>query len=788
MIEIPRMKRTYILLFAVLLLTACNFEKESTDDYVLWYEAPARQWKEALPIGNGRLGTMVAGNIHSDTLVINEETVWSGGIHDYINPEAINYLDDVQSLLRQHREDEALEMADAHMIGIPRQQQYYQPLGKLIIETGHPGEVSHYKRSLNLNKALVKVAYEHEGNVYRREIFASHPDELLVLRYTTDASDGLELKIRHTSDLRSSGSLDRNIYRIYGKGDDGRGIDGAIRFTSCLEVVKGDVSPLEDGAGLKIRGGKEIILHYTAATSYRSYNDLSADPDTICEKILFDSRQKSYQALLKRHTEDHAALFSRMDISLGSDPVPEEPTNVLLEKYSEGQSIPYLESLFFQMSRYLTIASSRPGTQPMNLQGIWNANKYPVWGCKWTLNINVEMNYWLSEVANLADCHEPLFDMIGDLHQTGSRMAREHYGARGFMAHHNTDLWRGTAPVDGANWGLWPLGGAWLTRHLWEHFLYSGDMNFLEMAYPVMKDASLFFFDHLIEGPEGYLVTSPAISFEQSYRLPDGSEKRLCEGPTMDNQILRDLFNNCLRAAKTLRDEQSYMDSLMLIRDRLRPTEIDAENGELMEWPFRAQPSVVGGQLAPLWGVNPGYEIHPLETPDLARAAIATMDYREPRIAENEILGSWVSGTRANFRARLWQAEESYTILRRTMAESMFPNFLVYFLSPKYFQIDGNLGTASAMCEMILQSQRSNEKGEHIIDLLPALPAAWQNGSVRGIRARGGFELDMKWEEGVLKSVKILSKSGNSCHLVYKEQIKIIETESGESYTWKVDV
>ena len=773
------MKRT-ALLFALLPLLSCSPDLTETRDLVLRYDSPALQWKESLPIGNGRLGTMVAGNPDSDTLVINEETLWSGGPHDYVNPEAKLYLKEVQELISRGNYAEALEVADAHMIGVPRNQQHYQLLGKLIISTGHT-EVSDYRRYLDLNRALVSVQYEHEHNSYKREIFASHPDDLIVLRYTTTNKEGMELKLKHVSDHTSNINLEGNRLMMEGRGSEGLGIPGAIRFSSCLEVVSGEVEAGNEKGVIRISGDREIILHYTAATNYKNYRDLSAQPGEICAQILDRTKNMSYQELFKRHAEDYSTLFHQVECQLGSHEANEETMDRMLERYRTGESLPHLEELFFQINRYLTIASSRPGSQPMNLQGIWNDSPNPPWGCKWTLNINVEMNYWMTEAANLSECHEPLFDMIRDLHETGGKMAREHYGCRGFMVHHNTDLWRGAAPVDGANWGLWPLGGAWLTRHLWEHFLYTQDMDFLREYYPIMKDASLFFFDHLVEGYEGYMVTNPAISFEQSYKLPDGRIERLCEGPTMDNQILRDLFENCHRAATLLDDDQSYRDSLTLLASRLRPTEINSENGQLMEWAWPAEPSRVSGQLAPLWAVNPGHGIHPLETPELAEAAKKTILYRNKHLPSYETGGSWVSGTRANFWARLQEGDQAYAVLRNTLDSITWSNLLVSFYPKRYFMIDGNLGPAAAMVEMLVQSQRTDADGTIIIDLLPALPKAWPEGSIKGIRARGGFELDLSWKDGELKSLTLSSEKGNACMLNYRGTLRRQKIEAGDA-------
>ncbi|MCG8685752.1 MAG: glycoside hydrolase family 95 protein [Desulfobacterales bacterium] len=727
---------------------------------------------------------MIAGNIKSDTLVINEETLWSGGIHDYSNPEAFEHLDKIRQLILDEKYDEALEVGDKHMIGIPRRQQFYQPLGNLILNFEHEGEITDYKRSLNLEDAIVTISYKCDGSAYKREIFASHPDDAIIMRFTTDNANGLNLKLEHTSQHKSTSVLDGNTYRLSGMGNEGRGIAPDIRFESCINIKKGKGSALKNG--FEISGQKEVILVYTAATNYINFKDISGNPKKICADIISNIETKIYKALLDTHVADYSSLFNRVDVDFSNHEVPQIPTDELIELVRSDTVVPYLDELFYQMARYLTIAGSRKGTQPLNLQGIWNDDMAPPWDCKWTLNINLPMNYWLAEAGNLADCHEPLFSLLYDLKETGAKVARTHYGCRGFVAHHNTDIWRGAAPVDGANWGLWTFGGAWLTRHLWDHYQYSQDIDFLKKAYPYMKEASLFFFDFLSKGNDKYLVTSPTVSFEQSYTLPDGRHGRLCEGPTMDNQMLRDLFSNCLRAAMILKDDKVYQDSLVLISESLRPTTIDKETGQLMEWAWPAFPRNVSGQLAPLWAVNPGTEINHFDTPELAKAAEATINARDPYIASYETSGSWVSGTRTNFWARLGRGDKAYEAYNLMINENLFPNMLASFYPKKYFMIDANLGVAAAFNEMLLQSHRVDENGTTIIDLLPALPAEWKNGYIKGIRSRGGFELNLNWEDGELKNVEIYSEKGNSCRLFYKEQEKDITLKPEEEVKWVV--
>ncbi|NMH89862.1 glycoside hydrolase family 95 protein [Flavivirga algicola] len=769
---------------SILIVMGSSPDLLAQENLEMWYTAPAAQWKESLPIGNGRMGTMIAGNITSDTLVMNEETVWTGGIHNYINVEANQYLDEIRQLILDRKYDEALKLGDKHMIGTPRKLQRYQPLGKLIFDFGHEkANTTDYKRSLSLNKALVSVSYKNKGYTYTREIFASHPDDVIVMRFTTNNSEGIKFKLKHTSEHKSVGQLRGDTYILKGQGSEGQNIKPDIRFESRIEILgKGTLNLNTDEKGsLEVKGGKELVLLYTAATNYKSYQDVSGDPEEKCDHILADAKGKSYKSLFKRHFTDYKALFDRVVVNFGNSKSYDIPTNKLIEQ-AKSQQEPLLDALFYQMGRYIIIAGSRKGTQPLNLQGIWNDSMNPPWGCKWTLNINLPMNYWMVEASNLEELNDPLFQLLYDLEKTGTKVAKEHYEARGFVAHHNTDLWRAAAPVDGANWGLWTFGGAWLTRHLWESYQYSQDKEFLKKVYPVMKNASLFFFDFLSEGNQGYLVTSPSVSFEQSYTLPNGKHGRLCEGPTMDNQILRDLFTNCYRAGKILEDDEVFLDSLSLIKNRLKPTTIDTNTGRLMEWAWPAKQKMITGQNASLWGVHPGYEINYIETPELAAAAEKTLSYSDAKSVVWQSVGSWMSGTKSNFWTRLYKGNEAYHEYEKIVEKNLFENLFVSFYPKKYFMADGNLGVAASFNEMLVQSHRINKKGNTIIDLLPAIPDVWKDGSIKGIRTRGGFELNLSWKAGKLETLKILSKVGNTCDLVYGGKTVTLKTKAGKSY------
>ena len=520
-----------------------------------------------------------------------------------------------------------------------------------------------------------------------------------------------------------------------------------------------------------------------AATNYVNYKDISADPEERCNEYLAKAQKRSFTDIKKIHIADHSALFDRVSLDLGgTDADTKIPTDRLLQNIIAGKHSALLEEQLFQFARYLTIAGARPGTQPMNLVGIWAEKLGAPWGGKWTLNINAELNTWPAETTNLPECHEPLLTLIEDLRVTGRKVAREHYKCRGFVAHHNTDLWRGSAPVDTAIHGLWPMGGAWLSRHIWEHYDFSRDIDYLRQYYPTMKEAAEFFIDYLTSDKEGYLSTCPAISFEQTFVKPDGVEGRLTYGPTMDNQILRDLFTNCIAASELLDMDAEFREQIKGIRSKLRPTLIDPDTGRIMEWAFKAEQSRVSGQTAPLWGISPGRQITPQDTPELAAAAIKHLEYTTPRMPGYQNGGSWVTGTILNEWARLGQSEQAYKTIHRAITQRLFPNLMMHFYTQKYFQIDGNMGTTAGITEMLLQSHRLNGDGNPVIDLLPALPKAWPNGSINGLRARGAFEVDIQWKNGVLQKAAIRSLKGTPLTVCYNGKTLQRATKPNNTY------
>jgi len=719
-------------------------------DWTLWYRQPAELWCHAMPIGNGRLGGMVFGGVQTERILLNEDTLWSGGPHCYDNPKAREHLDEVRELVRERKFSEAAKLADRHMVGIPRNQQAYQMLGNLHLQFSGHEKSADYRRELGMDCGLARVSYRIGDAKYERTIFVSKPDNVMVMRLTCDKPGRLTFEAKLSSEHKNSAqAVDKQTLVMNGQAGQASGSliapwkGEGTAFQACLtaRAEGGEVSC--DGKVLSARSADAVTLIYAAATSYVNYRDISGDPAALNEKTLAAATEKPWDTLLKTHVKDHAALFKRVNLDLGGQDAGHRPTNERVAAVIDGATDPHLVAQSFQFGRYLLIAGSRPGSQPLNLQGIWNPSNRPVWGCKLTLNINAQMNYWPVETANLAECHEPLLRLVDELRGPGAKTAKSHYGCRGFVAHHNTDLWRGTAPVDGAAWGLFPTGAAWLSRHVWEHYAFSRDKDFLRRAYPILKESAEFFVDFLIDDENGRLVTSPSLSFEQGFRMPDGTKGRLCMGPTMDEQILRDLFTNCIRASEELGVDKDFRRKLGAMRAKLVPTTVNPKTGRIREWrDDRELDDLKSAQLAQLWGLSPGREITPWGTPELAAGAKKSLLHRQMRF------GTWCSGTRLNFAARLGDGELAYDMLRRHMTGHVMPSLLSNF-TENLFQIDGNLGMTAGVAEMLLQSHAG------VINLLPALPKAWETGRVTGLRARGGLEVDLVWKDGRATAVKL---------------------------------
>jgi len=707
-------------------------------DHILWHGDPAGDWNSALPLGNGRLGAMCFGGVVRDEFQLNEDTLWSAGPYSPVNPEALPHLAQVRELLFAGRYREAHELADRHLMGRPYLQTSYQPAGRLLLDFDNRTLYSDYRRSLDLRNAIHTTRYKADGVSVVRECFVSAADKVLVISISADRPGALSFVAEFVSE--QPGAVDTTAASLCFRGTNRReiGIESALRW--CLDsrlILDGGTSH-RDGSSVVVSGATTAIFLIDIATSFRRHDDVSGDPDALAAERLSAAVGLSLDALRERHVAAHRALYDRLEIDLGKTPAAESALGDRIRNYENGND-PDLAALYVRYGRYLAICSSRPGTQPANLQGIWNKEMRPPWGSKYTSNINLEMNYWLADPANLADCFEPFIALVEDLAQTGRALARGHYGARGWVLHHNTDLWRGTQPVDGAQWGLWPTGGAWVSAQLWDHVRFAGyPQALVERVYPLLMSASEFFVDTLVPLPgTGFMVTAPSVSPENVH--PMGTT--LCYGPAMDSQLLRDLFDATISAATRLGRDPAFVTELGGLRARL-PADRIGKAGQLQEWLEdwdMEVPEIHHRHVSHLYAVYPSLQIDSVHTPALAAAARRSLDIR------GDDATGWGIGWRINLWARLRDGNHAHDVLKLLLHPARsYPNLLD---AHPPFQIDGNFGGAAGILEMLVQSN------EEAITLLPALPDAWPSGRLSGVRARGGVTLDFAWEQRRLKSL-----------------------------------
>ena len=733
------------------------------------YQANATS-NEALPIGNGKLAALVYGGIKTETVQFNEDTVWSGCPHDYAHPGAAEVLEAIRQQVWAGKGQAAWAVAKDAFMSVPLRQSPYQPTAELRLTFDHSQGLS-YRRQLDLTTATASVSYKVGAVTYRRDYFASYPDNVIVARLTASEPGQLDVTCSLTTPHRVlANRVDENdiVLQAAVEHVGKNGLANGIRFETRVRVQCEGGSVSSSRQSLVISGANAVTLILAAASNYIRYDDLTADPTQKCLDGVQHAATKGFDALRQDHLADYQSLFNRVTLDLGTSAKVEMAINKRLDAIETGLKASGMDptrfnaddlqlvALNFQMARYLIISGSRPGSQPLNLQGKWNNEFEPSWEGKMTTNINVEMNYWAAEVTNLAECHEPLFDMIRDLSQTGASAAKQHYDAGGWMVHHNTDLWRGAAPINNAG-GLWPTGAAWLCMHLWWHYEYSGDPNFLQDVYPPMKGAAEFFVDYLVQDPrpgtKGYLLTNPTHSPEQpNPALDDDGE--IVAGTTMDSQLIRGLFTYVIEASQILGIDAESRQQLEQMRAKLPPNQI-GKHGQLQEWLEDVdRPNNQHRHLSHLVDLMPGGVITPVHTPELAAAAQVVLDWK----GDSSDNTAWSRAWKMCCRTRLLQGDHAYMILNDLLGKSHADN-MTFSTKGNENQIDGNLGALMGTAEMFLQSHH----GE--LFLLPALPRKMSEGRVTGLRARGGFDVDLTWRQNALSTATIRSALGGPCRI-----------------------
>ena len=744
----------------------------------LWYDEPASLWVEALPVGNGRLGAMVFGDPSAERIQLKEETVWAGQPNSNANPDVEpGALDEIRNLIFEGKYRAAQDMVDREIFFPSNHGMSYQTIGDLRLDFPGHEDYTEYYRDLDIADATASVRYVADGVTYEREVIAAFGADVIAVRLSASEKGRLTFNASLVSPHKKHDvTVEGGDIVLRGVTGDQEGLEGKVRFTTRARVLhKGGILNASD-AGLSLDGADEALILISTGTNFTDYRTLAGDSDRKASDILDAASSKTYDRMRKDHVARYRKYFDRVTLDLGATAAAEKTTDIRIKEFASGDD-PQLVELYFQFGRYLLICSSQPGGQPANLQGIWNESLTPPWDSKYTTNINAEMNYWPAEVTNLSELHEPFITMVKELAQTGSETARLMYDADGWVLHHNTDIWRITGPVDFAASGMWPTGGAWVCRHLWEHYLYTGDKDFLAEVYPVMKGAAEFLADFMIEEPEhGWLVVSPSTSPENAF-LRDPGDVTVCAGTTMDNQMVAELFTNVTAAAEILDVCDEFTDSLAEMKEKLPPMQI-GRYGQLQEWMHDwDNPEDHHRHVSHLYGLFPGNLISPWRTPELFEAARKSLEFR------GDPATGWSMGWKVCLWARLLDGNRAYKLMTDQLSPAgstgfwgkggTYPNL---FDAHPPFQIDGNLGCTAGIAEMLLQSH------DGCVHLLPAVPDRWSEGKVTGLVARGGFVVDMEWKGGQITSLQVESRLGGNLKIRTSSDLYDLETKAGQTY------